>query len=136
MNWTYVYMAILNSAVYNALTRTVLWPRIDGGIVAISFLRIWMTMNMMMISPKPKKRPQILESFHAYTDPPHCSAKSRHVIPLIRKMAPTMSICCIFSFNDLALLARCGDLKKMRTAAKATAPNGRLIQKHLMIESN
>ncbi len=64
------------------------------------------------------------------TEPPHCSARSKHEMAPIRMKAPRTSICLSFSLVVMSVYRLGGLLKKKNTVPRATAPKGRLIQKH------
>lgn len=81
----------------------------------------------MRSRPNPSRQPQTLLLDHAYTEPPHCKAKSKQTILQMRKNAPARSICLILSLTVMEAYDRGGLLKKKNTTAILTAPNGRLI---------
>jgi hypothetical protein len=70
-------------------------------------------MKIVIIKPKPRRHPQILEFLQGYVVPPNCSASSRQMIEHIRNNAPRRSMSKILCFTVISLLFRLGDLKKM-----------------------
>lgn len=66
-----------------AAEATVLCFKTESGKVALSPRLTWIKMNMRIINPKPMNKPMIREEFHAYTVPPHWSAKMRHTTELM-----------------------------------------------------
>ena len=128
---TDVYKAMARKQENQELAKTVrCFNKILGGIVALSPSLNCRTRKTVMIRPKPMIQPYTLESLQAYTLPPHCSASKRQTMAHMRKKAPKISICAIFSRVVMVFCFLSGFLKKKKTVNNATPPNGRLIQKH------
>lgn len=106
------------------------FSRILGGIVALSPSLNCRHRKTARNRPNPIRQPKTLESLHGYTLPPHCKASKRQTMAQMRKKAPRISICAIFSLTVMAFCFLSGFLKKKKTVNKAMPPNGKLIQKH------
>jgi len=146
---SYAYTPIARNEENAADDAIVRWEMMRGGIVALCSQSVMrkrdsttgskylspslncQAIKHTMIKPKPSMQPQTFELCHGYVLPPHCRANSRHTMPHIRRNAPNKSICASFCLNDMSSCFRSGFLKKKKTVIKATAPKGRLIQKHL-----
>lgn len=96
---------------YKHAKNTVRWPNIRGGIIARSPRRNWSMIKTIIRRPNPRIQPQILESFHEYFDPPHCSANRRHTIAYIRNTVLIRSNSRICSIVVRPLFFRLGGLK-------------------------
>lgn len=78
----------------------------------------------------PKSVPHTRESDQGYEVPPHCKANRRQIIPGMKAAEPRKSSLSTLSMIGSEVVCRRGGLKTKTTTRKATAPNGRLIQKH------
>jgi hypothetical protein len=81
-------------------------------------------------STKPRRVPQTRESDQGYVVPPHCRASSRQMIPGMKAEDPIKSSLRTRSMTGRWVVGRRGGLNTRTTTRKATAPSGRLIQKH------
>lgn len=126
----YVFRAMAMKNENQELAKTVRCFNIRGGIVALSPSLNCRTRKTAPVRPKPIIQPYTLESLQGYTVPPHCNASKRQTRAQMRKKAPRISICAIFSRVVMVFCFLSGFLKKKKTVNKAIAPKGKLIQKH------
>lgn len=109
----YVYRAMAMKHENQELAKTVrCFNKILGGIVALSPSLNCKMRKTAMMRPKPMRQPYTLESLHGYTLPPHCKASKRQTMAQMRKKAPKISICAIFSRVVRVFCFLSGFLKK------------------------
>ncbi len=112
--------------------QTLRCARIRGGTVACSPWRNWKKMKTPISTPKKQNSRMILQLFHSYVVPPHCSASSRLMMAGINTSVPKgskrMILCTKVSL--LATISLLGSGKNHAMTTMVTAPTGRLIKKH------